>query len=38
MLKRYDIMSLDDLRAAAQHGSDYIVWLAQVVPLRRENS
>jgi integrase len=38
MLKRYDIISLDDLRAAAQQGSDYAGQPAQVVPLRRENS
>jgi len=38
MLKRYDIISVDDLRAAAQQGSDYAGQPAQVVPLRRENS
>jgi integrase len=38
MLKRYDIISLDDLRNAAQRGSSYAGQPAQVVPLRRENS
>jgi integrase len=38
MLKRYDIISLDDLRIAAQQGSSYVGQPAQVVPLRRENS
>ena len=38
MLKRYDIISLDDLRNAAQQGSSYAGQPAQVVPLRRENS
>jgi len=39
MLKRYDIIiSVDDLRSAAQQGSIYAGQPAEVVPLRRDNS
>jgi integrase len=34
MLKRYDIVSLEDLRAAVERGSDYQGQPAQVVALR----
>jgi hypothetical protein len=37
MLKRYDIISLDDLRQAARRGSEYGGQPSQVTPLRREN-
>jgi hypothetical protein len=37
MLKRYDIISLDDLRHAARRGSEYGGQTSQVAPLRREN-
>jgi len=38
MLKRYDIISRDDLRDAARRGSEYNAQpAAQVTPLRREN-
>jgi hypothetical protein len=33
MLKRYDIVSLEDLRAAVERGSDYQGQASQVVPL-----
>jgi hypothetical protein len=34
MLKRYDIISLDDLRAAAERGSDHAAEPARIVPIR----
>jgi hypothetical protein len=34
MLKRYDIISVDDLREAAQRGSSYTGSPGQVVPIR----
>jgi integrase len=34
MLKRYDIISIDDLRAAAERGSDHAADPARVVPIR----
>lgn len=34
MLKRYDIIALDDLRAAAKRGSDHVGESPRVVPLR----
>jgi hypothetical protein len=37
MLKRYDIISLDDLRQAARRGSEYAGQPSQVSPLRRKN-
>jgi hypothetical protein len=37
MLKRYDIISLDDLRTAARRGSEYDGQAGQITPLRREN-
>src|SRR5262245_35924106 len=37
MLKRYDIISLDDLRHAARRGSEYAGQPSQVSPLRRKN-
>ena len=37
MLKRYDIISLDDLRLAARQGSDYTGQRSQVTPLRQRN-
>jgi integrase len=37
MLKRYDIISLDDLRHAARSGSEYAGQPSQVSPLRRKN-
>jgi integrase len=38
MLKRYDIISLDDLRAAAERGSDHATEPARVVPIRPAKS
>jgi hypothetical protein len=34
MLKHYDIISIDDLRAAAVRGSEYAGQPASIVPLR----
>jgi hypothetical protein len=34
MLKRYDIIALDDLRAVAEKGSAYSEALGEVIPLR----
>lgn len=34
MLKRYDIISIDDLRAAAERGSDHAAEPTRVVPIR----
>jgi hypothetical protein len=36
MLKRYDIISLDDLRRAACQGSEYAGQASPITPLRRE--
>ncbi len=34
MIKRYDVVSLEDLRAAVERGSEYQGQAGQVVPLR----
>jgi hypothetical protein len=34
MIKRYDVVSLEDLRAAVERGSEYQGQAGQMVPLR----